>query len=52
MKRTPKIVFWIVMPLLAWLFIYFTVTGDLLMALLTATLLGLVGGILIIFWED
>jgi hypothetical protein len=50
-SRAPKTVFWISMLLLAWLFIYFTVKGDLLMALMVAVLMALVGS-LFVFWEE
>jgi hypothetical protein len=50
-RKAPKIIFWISMALLAWLFIYFTVKGDLLMALLVTVLLGLVGSFFV-FWEE
>jgi hypothetical protein len=50
-NRASRIVFWISMSLLAWLFIYFTIKGDLFMSLLVAVIMGLVGSFMV-FWEE
>lgn len=51
MKKAAKISFWISILLLAWLFIYYTIKGDLLMALIVTVLIGLVGAFYV-FWEE